>query len=82
MAPCKSAIASVDGADRRFLAGFTRMVDAGVCLVTLLCYHVSPSSNRSGTTSTTPDEKVSAIMKGHAATYLLVLVHTRNCLQI
>jgi putative phosphoesterase len=58
----------LDSADRKFLAGFRPTIEVRVQSVTVLGYHGSPRSNREGILSTTPDEKLSAIIKSHAAT--------------
>jgi len=55
-------------ADRRFLARFRPMIEAKVPPITLLCYHGSPRSNKEGITATTPDEMLSTMIKGRAAT--------------
>ena len=57
----------IDGADRKFLAGFKPTIEIKTKDHSLVCYHGSPLSNTEKVLSTTSDNRLSEIFSGRAA---------------
>jgi len=57
----------IDGADRRFLAGFKQTIEVNTRSHSILCYHGSPRSNTEKILSTTPEDRLFEIFSGRVA---------------